>query len=160
MSEETIFIGSRERFGMCLRVFGEIRGGVFAEVLLWILGEPLGRKDDPVAVYSLVDALEGMAKSSNHDLVAEVMKLPAADTWARLEAEDSEYMMPPIDFFDDYDMYCVADEQAVRYLWKECSLRAGAPHDATLPRKEVDDVLRELRATYDALEAARRSHRP
>jgi len=152
MTEESIIIGFSARFATSLRVFSELRG-VFAELTLWLLGRPLGRRDEPMAVYSFVCALEGMAKPGRDEtLAAEVLHLRAADAWGRLEAEGSRFKAPPIDFFDDYEMYCVADEQTVRYLWQDCSEQDGAVHDALLSRNEVDRVVGELRSMYEALE--------
>jgi hypothetical protein len=140
---------------MSLRVYPELRG-VFAELTLWLLGKPLGRRDDPMAVYSFVCALEGMARPGRDEmLAAEVLDSPAVDAWVRLEAEGAGFKAPPIDFFDDYEMYCVADEQTVRYLWKDCSRQDGAVHDALLPRNEVDRVIGDLRSVYEALTASR-----
>ncbi|WP_437510436.1 hypothetical protein [Sorangium sp. So ce1099] len=155
MTNQPISLGSRERFGVELRVFPQLRG-VFADVTLWIHGEPLGRIDDPVAVYSFMSALTGMARSTGDSLVAEALESPAAEAWARLEAEGHRYKMPPIDFFDPYEAYCIADARVVRYLWRERpqdSEEAGALHDATLPRSDVEGVLAELRATYEELAA-------
>ena len=154
MTEECISIGSSARFGMSLRMYPELRG-VFAELTLWLLGKPLGRRDDPMAVYSFVCALEGMARPGRDEmLAAEVLHSPTADAWVRLEAEGTGFKAPPIDFFDDYEMYCVADEQTVRYLWKDCSEQDGAVHDALLPRNEVDRVIGDLRSVYEALAAS------
>ncbi|WP_437938004.1 hypothetical protein [Sorangium sp. So ce341] len=159
VTEPPILIGSRARFGVELRVYPELRG-TFADVTLWIRGEPLGRKDDPVAVFSFMTALTGMARSPGEPLVAEEIESPAAETWARLEAEGHRYRMPPIDFFDDYDAYCIADSRVVRYLWRECSQGTGVLHDATLPRSEVESVLGELRTTYETLAAQSSSSGP
>lgn len=151
MKKEFISIGYSARFGMSLRVYPELRG-VFADLILWLLGKPLGRKDDPMAVYSFVCALEGMARPGRDEmLAAEVLHSPATDAWVRLEAEGFRFKAPPIDFFDDYEIYCVADEQTVRYLWKDCSEQDDAVHDALLPRNEVDRVIANLRSVYEAL---------
>lgn len=157
MTDTSIFVGSNERFGVSLRVYPEL-WGVFAELKLWLLGEPLGRNDDPMAVYSFVCALEGMAKPGRDEmLAAAVLRLPAADAWVRLEAEGARFKAPPIDFFDDYDMYCVTDERMVRYLWKNCSEQGDSVYDAQLARNEVDRVLGSLRAAYEVLAASQRS---
>jgi hypothetical protein len=154
MTEESVSIGASERFGVTLRVYPELRG-VFAELRLWLHGKSLGRRDDPMAVYSFVCALEGMARLGRDEmLAAEVLHLPAADAWVRLEAEGARFKAPPIDFFDDYEMYCVTDEHTVRYLWKNCLEQDEAVHDAPLSRNEVDRVIGDLRSTYEALAAS------
>lgn len=154
MTRDSIFIGSSGRLGVSVRVYTHLRG-VFAELILWLLGKPLGRRDEPMALYSFLCALEGMTKPEHDEMfAAKVLQLSTADAWGRLEAEGSRFMAPPIDFFDDYDMYCVSDEQRVRYLWKNCSGHEDAVHDALLPRDEVDRVLGELRSVYETLAAS------
>ncbi|XXT20485.1 hypothetical protein WME94_02795 [Sorangium sp. So ce429] len=69
MMQAPISIGCTARFGVTQHVFQGLRG-VFAGVTLWICGDPLGRSDDPVALYYFVQALSGMARSTGEPLAA------------------------------------------------------------------------------------------
>jgi hypothetical protein len=151
MKGQSFEVGSRARFGVSLRTYPEFEAGLFAEVILWLLDRPLGQRDDPTAVYAFVCALEEMIRIRRDDTVVDLLHLPAADAWLRVEAEEDRFKSPSLEFFDDYEIYCVGDEQSVRFLWKSRAEQDGHVNDAALRRAEVDPVVRQLRAVYEDL---------
>jgi hypothetical protein len=150
MNRQEFEVGSRARFGVSLWVYPEL-GAVFADVILWLLGRPLGRRDDPTAVYAFACALEGMSRVRRDDDVVDLLRSSVAATWARLTDEEERFKPAPVEFFDDYEMYCVGDEESVRFLWRSRTGEDGTVNDAVLPRQEVDPVVRRLRMVYQTL---------
>lgn len=135
---EHILVGNKECFGIELKV--RLRSpGVFADVSLWIGGESLGSEDDAVALHALLGTLDGLSiRASRNSSASGASSFQAAALWENFETVGRKYSVDSSEFFDRYEMYCVADEQIARFLWRERSLEPS-------PFTQVEIELGELR---------------
>jgi hypothetical protein len=151
-----IFVGSREYLGLEIEVRSR-EPGIWACVHLWIGGESLGREDDPVALYALMNSLDGvLGRGSSDSITSELMDLPANAAWGRLrnilnQHDIPMYHVPSTEFFDDYEIYCVSDNRIARFMWMARHWDPDILHDAKVPRSEVIRMLNELHDAYDNL---------
>lgn len=150
-----ILVGSREHFGLEIEVRSSAPG-IWACVRLWIGGEPLGREDDPVALYALMSSLDGMLRGLSDPLTSELLSLPANAALERLRDTLDQhgvpfYHVPSTEFFDDYELYCVSDDRVARFLWMNRLCEPGVLHDVRVPRSEVVRSLNDLHAVYENL---------
>lgn len=148
---ERILVGNKSCFGVEIEVTS-LLGGVWADVLLWIAGESLGRKEDAFALYPLLGTMNGLLRRASDDAsTAEIMSLPAGAAWSRFEALEGEYSVHTCYLFDRYEVYCVSDYREARFLWKSRYLEVPVRHDARVPRSELARVAEELRAVHERL---------
>jgi hypothetical protein len=144
----SVLIGSRASFGIDIKPWRAMPR-IFGCITLWVLGKPLGRDDDTVALLPLLTTLEFHISRSDDTLASDALNRSAADAWVRLRALDNRYRMSGAELFDDYEMYWVSDRRRVRLLWKAGYNDEGVLHDAVLPRDEVSHAIKEMRAVFD-----------
>jgi hypothetical protein len=147
---EPILVGSRECFGVEIDVYSRVPG-IWACVTLWIGGEPLGNKNEPVALYALMGALDGMLRGAKEPAASELLALPTSALWELLRTNADRYHVPSTEFFDDYEMYCVSAERTARFLWTDRRRESTTLHDVLVSRSDVQRSLRDLHEVYAAI---------
>jgi hypothetical protein len=149
--DEPILVGSRERFGVEIDVRSRVPG-IWACVTLWIGGESLGNKDESVALYALMGALDGMLRGVKDPAASDLLVLPTCALWEHLRTDAERHHVPSTEFFDDYEMYCVSDEQVARFLWTSRRRESSDLYDVSVSRSDVQRSLRDLHAVYAAIQ--------
>lgn len=148
---ERILVGSTACFGVEIEVTS-IVAGVWANVLLWIAGESLGREEDAFAMYPLLSTLDALLMRAADDAATrEMLSLPASAAWPRFQAIEGRHSVNTCYLFDRYEVYCVSDHRDARFLWRSRCLDVVRVHDATVPRSEVVRVAWELHGVHDRL---------
>jgi hypothetical protein len=151
MMNERILVGSRACFGIELEV-ASLVAGVWADVLLWIGGESLGREEDAFALYPLLGTMDGLLKMASDDAsTSEMLSLPAGAAWSRFEALEGKYSVHTCYLFDRYEVCCVSDYRIARFLWRSRYLEVVVLHDARVPRSEIARVAEELHVVHERL---------
>ncbi|MFO0554598.1 MAG: hypothetical protein U0271_39845 [Polyangiaceae bacterium] len=144
MAAKTL-LGARDQFALELQFYEPAGALVMAEVALWLGGHALGRPDDPVMLGLVLDSLEGLVRTAARAQSIELFHLAAAEAWPRLRAGEG-ISVPTTEFFDDYELYCVAADNAVRFFW--CVRETDERGEVVLDRALVTPVLRAARALH------------
>ena len=152
-----IMIGSTECFGIELDVTSVAPAGVWADVILWIGGKSLGRKDDAFALYPLLGTMDGLLVSASDDaLTSEMLCLPANAAWELFETVGrEEYSVNTSYLFDRYDVCCASNDLEARFLWKDRYVDPDVLHDVRVHRSEIVRSVKELHSVYGGLSGSR-----
>lgn len=152
---ERILIGNRAGFAIEIEVTS-LAAGVWADVLVWIGGESLGKEDDAFALYPLLGTVDGLLNRASDDAsTARTLRLPTRAAGSRFDALWEEYRVHTCYLFDRYEVCCVSDYRTARFIWRARYLPVPELHDVRVPRRELARVAKELHAVYQRLSEGR-----